>query len=211
MNKERLQWALQLVCVFLFLISFSIAITVNFVPLYHLFVVQMHLGQRAGMSDVKLLHEYQRVLDFLNYPWISELHSAFQMSYNGLQHFYDVKNLFMFNYLILLCSAPLSFFFFRKLRRLGQQWRLIVPFQFFILGVIGLTGMMLLNFNNFFIYFHELLFRNNDWVFDPKLDPIINVLPDTFFLACFGLFFTLLIIFLVLGIFWGKQSLRKNR
>ncbi|KRL03990.1 TIGR01906 family membrane protein [Liquorilactobacillus oeni] len=207
-NKEGLIWLLWLICLFLFFISISITVTINFVPLYHVFVIQEHLGARAGMSNAKLMNEYRTLLHFLNYPWISELHLAFPMSYNGLQHFYDVKNLFLVNYLVLLITAPLSCFRLSTIWKKKQQWRLIAPFQNFILIIVGVVILMFLNFNAFFVSFHELLFRNSDWIFDPQLDPIINVLPDTFFLSCFGLFFLLLLSFLTAGIISGKRSLK---
>ena len=51
--------------------------------------------------------------------------------------------------------------------------------------------------NKFFVTFHRLLFANDDWLFDPKLDPIINALPASYFLAAFSLFILLVFISLV--------------
>ncbi len=31
---------------------------------------------------------------------------------------------------------------------------------------------------------HKIFFRNDDWMFNPSTDPIINLLPETFFLHC---------------------------
>ena len=36
-----------------------------------------------------------------------------------------------------------------------------------------------------FITFHQIVFRNNYWVFDYRSDPVINILPETFFMHCF--------------------------
>ncbi len=44
-----------------------------------------------------------------------------------------------------------------------------------------LTVPILLNFEKSFIIFHKLLFRNDYWVFNPNLDPVINILPEEFF------------------------------
>ncbi len=41
--------------------------------------------------------------------------------------------------------------------------------------------VVMLDFNDVFIIFHELLFQNRDWIFDPRQDPVINVLPDQYF------------------------------
>jgi len=41
-----------------------------------------------------------------------------------------------------------------------------------------------LNFDAAFVIFHQLFFKNDFWLFDPATDPIILLLPDTFFLHC---------------------------
>ena len=50
-----------------------------------------------------------------------------------------------------------------------------------------------LDFESAFITFHQIVFRNNYWVFDYRSDPVINILPETFFMHCF-----ILIVFIVL-------------
>ncbi|WP_369395716.1 lipoprotein intramolecular transacylase Lit [Lacticaseibacillus thailandensis] len=56
-----------------------------------------------------------------------------------------------------------------------------------------------------------MLFRNQDWEFDPALDPIINVLPEGFFAACFVLGFGLLIVALVVILRWGRRDARRHQ
>ena len=47
------------------------------------------------------------------------------------------------------------------------------------------TGLFLLifnhNFNYFFVKFHEAVFSNDYWIFDPDKDPVINILPQEVF------------------------------
>ena len=47
-----------------------------------------------------------------------------------------------------------------------------------------LGGLAYMNWNKVFLTFHKILFRNNYWIFDPASDPVILILPDTFFLQC---------------------------
>ena len=70
---------------------------------------------------------------------------------------------------------------------------------------------LLHNFDRFFVMFHGVFFNNDAWIFNPATDPIINVLPETFFLHCFILFFILLEIFYLLPIYFGKRALKKER
>ena len=44
------------------------------------------------------------------------------------------------------------------------------------------------NFDTFFVTFHHMIFHNNNWLFNPLTDPIINVLTEGFFAACFSIF-----------------------
>lgn len=67
----------------------------------------------------------------------------------------------------------------------------------FALGIFLVT-----DFEDFFVKFHEMLFRNSDWMFDPETDPIILALPAEFFMACFILFIILFVIFQ--GILFGR-------
>lgn len=55
--------------------------------------------------------------------------------------------------------------------------------------LIGLVGLFL-GFDEFFTLFHEALFPgDSSWLFNPILDPIIDVLPEEYFLQCFVIFF----------------------
>ena len=57
--------------------------------------------------------------------------------------------------------------------------------------LIGLGGV-LIGFDQFFTLFHQILFVGDDtWLFDPAKDPVILILPETFFLHAFLLFFSL--------------------
>ena len=39
-----------------------------------------------------------------------------------------------------------------------------------------------IDFNTCFILFHKIMFSNDYWIFDPQLDPVINMLPEEFFM-----------------------------
>lgn len=42
--------------------------------------------------------------------------------------------------------------------------------------------------------FHKIMFRNDYWLFDEALDPVIKILPDAFFFHC-AVMIILLILF----------------
>lgn len=41
---------------------------------------------------------------------------------------------------------------------------------------------IIIDFDSSFVVFHEILFDNDYWIFDPVLDPVINILPAEFFM-----------------------------
>ncbi|KRN06453.1 intergral membrane protein [Liquorilactobacillus sucicola DSM 21376 = JCM 15457] len=207
MTKERVLTAFEWLCLFLFLISLSIILTISFTPLYKFFVIHDDLGKNVGLTNSQLISEYYRLLEFLNFPWVNKLNLSLEMSYKGLSHFYDVKRLFLVNHFVFLVTLPVSILFLAKIKRRKQFWRLILPFKLAMAAVAFAAVMMVLQFNTFFVDFHRILFRNNDWLFDPALDPIINALPDTFFMACFVVFFLVLEFLFWFGVLCGRKSL----
>lgn len=60
-------------------------------------------------------------------------------------------------------------------------------FQITIVVTPLIIFFLAVDFNRYFIIFHQVFFRDNYWIFDPKTDPIINVLTDRFFALSFAL------------------------
>ncbi|NFK69952.1 TIGR01906 family membrane protein, partial [Clostridium botulinum] len=54
--------------------------------------------------------------------------------------------------------------------------------NYILVFVIFLILCILINFSKIFNTFHKIFFRNTYWVFDSNLDPIIDVLPEEFFM-----------------------------
>ena len=66
-----------------------------------------------------------------------------------------------------------------------------------------------LDFNRAFVAFHVLFFPGKDnWLFDPRTDQIINILPQEFFRNCAILILVLLITGCAVLILW---DLRRGR
>ena len=51
--------------------------------------------------------------------------------------------------------------------------------------------MVAVNWEYVFVTFHQLVFNNDYWLFDPTTDPIINILPDVYFMHCAIMIFVL--------------------
>ncbi|GAD15930.1 TIGR01906 family protein [Lentilactobacillus otakiensis DSM 19908 = JCM 15040] len=134
----------------------------------------------------------------------------FFSSAKGLQHFHDVKNLVLFNNAVGIVLVPLGGYLLHQLNKKSLTWLLITPIKVIITASLVIIALMFVNFEQVFIAFHEVLFRNQDWIFDPNTDPVINMLPDTFFLECFLLFFVLFFGAMAVIYWMGRRSLRKG-
>ena len=106
------------------------------------------------------------------------------MSEPGRIHFEEVKVIFnLFEYLalggvilsglgIVFCARRKEFLYLK----LASILAVALP------AVLGL--FVALNWDWAFVTFHHLAFDNDYWLFDPLTDPVITILPDTFFLHC---------------------------
>ena len=90
-----------------------------------------------------------------------------------------MKNLFMLVFFLTIILIPFIIRFMKENLSLvfHNALRVVMLFPLAI-GVIA----WLIGFDRFFVAFHEVLFRDNSWLFDPATDPIISVLPEQFFM-----------------------------
>ena len=70
---------------------------------------------------------------------------------------------------------------------------------------------MYLDFSKAFIIFHKIFFRNNYWIFDESLDPIIKVLPEEVFIIYAIVILILILVFIVAYKIYYYRSINKNK
>jgi integral membrane protein (TIGR01906 family) len=181
--KDKLKFAGTLI----WGVAFSVTVTVLLsIPLFALDIGWEKLTQVAGMSSGKLMHNYLVLMEYLLNPFRTQLRLPdFPSSASALKHFGEVKVLFILVIVLTLVLIPLLIKFYREhlqiLFRRGIIAAILVPV---VLGIFAVT----IGFDSFFVLFHQLLFRDSTWLFDPAKDPIINVLTDSFFMYCFIIF-----------------------
>lgn len=201
-----------LVCLLITLLTLAITLTINARWLYQFDIGHLDLLDYTSLSEKELLHNFDQLIRYLNLPWVDTLKMTdFPVSSSGALHFYEVKRLFLVNYGLLVVTVVPSILYVRQLMKQECLWKLIQPFRIAVVVPIVIAFLMAVNFDRFFVMFHGVFFNNDAWIFNPATDPIINVLPETFFLHCFILFFVLLEIFYLLPIYFGKRTLKKER
>lgn len=176
-----------------FIISSSVIAVLNFDLLYKTNVPT--IAQETGFSEEIILENYQTLISY------NELTSKdplvfpdFPMSVTGEIHFEEVKVIFnRFEQTMIITGVIFLVGIIWMIQKRLYDWLLYTGVL--SIGIpIFLGVFVLLDWNRAFVLFHEIAFNNSYWLFDPKTDPIITILPDTFFLQC-----ALFILIFVLG------------
>lgn len=179
-------------------VVFSVIVTLNISPiLYSLFIKLNKIPNYNNLSREEILNDYNNIIHYLNSPQEEVLKfKNFKISPIGEFHFLEVKEIFSSLYLICLACLILGIILFILLKKFKLKISL-KAFNIFFYEVLfiflGLVLSFYLNFSKVFTLFHKIFFNNDYWIFDPKKDPIINVLPESYFL-----FLAVFILFLVM-------------
>lgn len=175
----------------LLVLSFSISVPILFRPFYYVQINALNLPQRTGWSAETIREAYDQVLDFcvLGKPFGT---GQLAWSESGRSHFADVRGLFLTDFAVLGVSAAVCLLL-TLLRRGGRIafWRPLGRGAGFWAGAgtvavtALLAGLASQNFDRAFVVFHALFFPGKDnWIFDPRTDEIILVMPEVFFRNC---------------------------
>jgi TIGR01906 family protein len=179
----------------LFFLSLSILLTIYLAWIFYPMEIQwLNLANRVYLKPETIQYNFQILMNYLTNPFSQVLEMPdFRSSVAGLHHFAVVKNLFHLVQLVALVTLPSFYFFVKKIVKKGflPLYRKSILALVLLPLVIGLVGV-LIGFEQFFTLFHQILFVGDDtWLFDPAKDPVILILPETFFLHAFLLFFGL--------------------
>lgn len=191
----------------LFAITLSVKITVNLRQLYYFDIKYLGIEKFVDMGVNEIKKNYDYLINFLYSPPNTEFRlPSFKASPEGVIHFYEVKKIFslvdkifyisLFLNLIAgyLCYKYKDFSIFKY-----GSW-LLVSLPIFLLTVFSI------NFNKVFNTFHAIFFNNDYWIFDIDKDPVINILPEAFFMHCAILIAVLILIFSIIYMIFYKST-----
>lgn len=169
-------------------IIFSTLLTLNISPIiYSLFINSTNLVEINNLTREELMTDYLNIISYLNHPNKNELiFENFAMSPNGAYHFLEVKLIFSSVYLIGIACLLLFIFLFISRKKFNLKFS-FKALNLFFYEVISICSLILIafyfNFSKVFTVFHKILFNNNYWIFNRKTDPIINALPESYFMT----------------------------
>lgn len=161
----------------------------------------------SGIDSQEVMVDYYRLVFFLMSFTKKEFKfDQIAMSKSAIQHFADVHYLTQAGELITMVCGLLFIVFFYYEKKRYQLWRLVPLFEQALILISVLTCLFLASFQDSFLHFHKIVFQNNDWVFDPKTDPIILILTENYFIH-YLLVWLALTLFLILVIIWITKLL----
>lgn len=203
----------------LLFISIAVVITINFRPLYYYDITHLNIEADSGYTKEVILTNYNALIDYCS-PFFKGglVFPSLSASESGLQHFAEVKDIFVgFYYLGTIGLVLGIIIIIRKAKNKDFSYLLASSITAIVLPLV-LAALMMIDFDRTFILFHKLFFKNNYWLFDPSTDPVITILPDTFFLHCAFLIILIVLLFSILFLIiylWKKQHFgikyRKNK
>ena len=193
------------------LISLTVVLTLACKPLYYLDIHALHIPETTGYTISEIKANYDAVIDYsLSFGKASLEFPTFPMSEGGRIHFEEVKNIFnLFKYIAIFGTLTGAAGILRQRRKQSSGYlKLTAILTVALPAVIGAT--VALNWDWTFAAFHELAFNNDYWLFDPATDPVINILPDAYFLHCAVMILVLVILgSLICGLIYRRVQ-RKN-
>lgn len=196
----------------LVLIITSVKVTLNLRQLYKFDIDYLKIDQLANMKKEDMLTDYNILIDYLKPSYKSELKfSSLPMSKEGKIHFEDVKGIFVkleyLLYISLFFSIIGIIYCIKKRDPAFLKWSSIITLLLPVLLAIPFA----VNFDKTFTRFHKIFFKNDYWLFDPKTDPIINMLPQEFFFHCAVLILIILTIeSIIMSLIYRKIRTRKK-
>lgn len=169
----------------LFFISLSVIIILNTRSLYYNSIDRLELEQYSGLERETIIENYDALIDYCSPFYQGGLKfPSLASSESGTSHFAETKVIFIsFYYIAAITGVLLLFIILYKKKRNDTSYLRTSAITVIVLpSIIGIATA--LNFEKTFLLFHKLVFRNDDWLFDPTTDPIINLLPEEFFMYC---------------------------
>ncbi len=196
----------------LLIIAGAVTGVLHFRLLYYLDISFLHIDELSGLDRPVIIRNYDALIDYNNL--FNHQPLAFPdlaMSETGRIHFEEVKTVFDLFGWIFIILLPLVVIGIVIARRSKRRAYLRVAGILGLLIPAGLGLCIMLWWDKVFVIFHELVFNNDYWIFDETTDPVITILPDTFFMHCAIMILLIVVIgSIICLVFSRKKKKRQN-
>lgn len=191
----------------IFFISFAVTFTVFFKPLYYFDIKYLGIDEAVNMSVSTIKENYNILINYQSIFFTGELSFPdFIMSESGRIHFEEVKQIFVALQVLMvvsgIASLPLIYKNYKK-----KEYDYLKLTSILSLGIPLIIGLIAsIDFSWAFTLFHKIVFNNDYWLFDSRTDPIINILPETFFMHAFIMIVVIIIGFSIISYFIYRKK-----
>ena len=188
----------------LLVLSGSIAVPLLCRPFYYAHIGPLGLVESTGLTQEQIRTAFDQVMDFCLGLRPDFAAGDLIFSQSGASHFADVRTLFLLDLWILGLSlaALAAVFVYCRLKK-------VRPHLF-----CG-HGPGALDFDRAFVIFHALFFPGKtNWIFNWWEDPVILILPQTFFRNCAILILALVLVWcavLIAADLWACRRRKRAR
>lgn len=180
----------------LFIISFSVVFTLNFRPLYYFDIEHLNIESLSGMTTEDIKNNYDVLIDYNNMTGPDTLEfPTLPMSETGRIHFEEVKVIFVAIEYMLLITGILSIILILLHTKKFKEWLYLKLTAIFTIVIPAVLAVCIgINWDKAFVIFHKIFFNNDYWIFSADTDPVILMLPDTFFFHCAAMILILVVL-----------------
>ena len=191
----------------IFIISFAIVFTVFFKQLYYFDINYLNIDKISGLPVETIKDNYDILINYQSIFYQGNLNLPdFAMSVAGRIHFQEVKTIFEVIQVSMLISGIISIILLIK-RFKEKEYRFLRLTEIITILIPSILGFLVaIDFDQAFIIFHKLFFRNDFWIFDYQTDPVITILPETFFMHCFILIVLIIVVFALLCLIFYRYK-----
>lgn len=164
------------------IIGAAVWCTVAFRQMYYNDIDSLNIVESTGMSKEEIKMNYDYLIDYNLKSKVGSFKlPTLPSSENGAIHFEEVRDIIQNVIKIFSVCAFISIIaVVISVRNKNVEILKITSLSLIFIPLV-LSVPILVNFERSFVLFHEVLFNNDYWIFDPALDPVIMMLPEQFF------------------------------
>ena len=192
-------WAIAISIIFSLLLGthiiLSIVISVGLdKDIYRNAQVRDEIYSYAGLSQESLDKATETLIDYMNDDrdnldeWNIDNSNFEYFNAREKAHMVDVKELFglakRINFAIFLILIIILVFYlvFDKKGMFSYFFKYSLVTLVVTLGLMAVSSIVIMiDFTRFWTFFHEIFFRNDLWLLNPKTDLLIRMMPERFF------------------------------
>lgn len=192
------------------IICFAVIVTVFFKQLYYFDIDYLNIAKYTGLSKDVIKENYDILIQYQSIFFQGDLNMPdFVMSTTGRIHFEEVKRVFEVIQITFVVTGLISgLMIYQNIKQ--KEYRFLQLTSLFSVGIPTIIGFLAaLDFDRAFVIFHNIVFRNDYWIFDYTTDPVITILPESFFMHCF-MMIILIVISISFIMYWIYKKKRNS-